>query len=302
MESVAPTLKPAIHLWVLLLLGGFYVSCEESWCYDKPSCGPATWKSLGYCGGTEQSPININTEKTVADPCLGPLHFVGYEDRLRPQALKNTGHYPEIEMKTGATISGQGLPARYYLKSFHFHYGTNHHQGSEHAIDLKRYSMELHIVHTKDNMSLEEAKKDPQGFVVLAFFIEKSIKAPIVSAWKTLASLLEAIPEKGNSVGLSGQLSLGGLLSTADLSTYYRYQGSLTTPYCNEAVIWIVYPEPIKVPHHVVKKFTTSLYFTTKEENRRMQKNYRPLQPLNNRQVLSFHEDIYDPKRCSSQV
>ncbi|XP_062993913.1 carbonic anhydrase 4-like [Elgaria multicarinata webbii] len=292
MQGMGPTLKLTIHVLLLLQLGGFYVSCEvgPDWCYDLPSCGPKTWASRGYCNGNKQSPINIVTRNTLSDASLGPITILRYEDRMRPKSLTNTGHYAEVLMKDGATISSPGLPATYGLKSFHFHWGTYRQRGSEHAINGMRYAMELHIVHTKNNMTMDEAKMDPEGIAVLAFFIKKSSTAPPVYAWKTLADLLERIPEKGNSVELKGEFSLGALLSRADLSTYYRYWGSLTTPECNESVIWTVYPDPIEVHHKVLKKFTNSMYFTTKKENRPMQKNYRPLQPLNNREVLRFTE------------
>ncbi|XP_053121021.1 carbonic anhydrase 4-like [Hemicordylus capensis] len=293
MDGVGLTLKPALQvLALLLLMGGFYVSCEESWCYDLPSCGPRTWRSrFPTCNGDRQSPINIDTRRTVNDACLGPIKFVGYGDRLRPTEIKNTGHYAEVEMKSGATISGGGLPGTYQLRSFHFHMGTYNRRGSEHAINGRRHSMELHIVHTKENLSPEEAKKDPEGYAVLAFFIQKSRSAPVSAAWKTLADLMETIPEKNDSTHLNGEFSLGALLSRADLSKYARYKGSLTTPICNQAVIWTVYEEPILVPHYVAKKFTESLYFTTKEEGRKMQNNYRPLQPVNQRKILCFSEN-----------
>ncbi|XP_067325921.1 carbonic anhydrase 4-like [Anolis sagrei] len=301
---MGPTIKATLHiLGLLLLFGGACIGNKDPWCYDRPHCGPKTWSSLGKCNGKNQSPINIVTKKAISDDCLGPINFSGYEDRKRPYVLKNTGHYAEIAMKDGATISGPGLPAIYSLKSFHFHWGTYHHKGSEHAIDGLKHDMELHIVHTKNNMTLEEAKKDPQGLAVLAFFIKKSNEAPSVNTWKTLADLLGKIPEKGNAVNLDGQFSLGGLLKVADVRSYYRYFGSLTSPNCSEAVTWIVYPQPIEVTHKTLKKFTDSLYFTTIAEGRKMQKNYRPLQPLNNRKVGYFTESKHGhpyPKHCSA--
>ncbi|XP_044303615.1 carbonic anhydrase 4-like [Varanus komodoensis] len=283
-------MNPTISVLVFLLVGGFCINCGELWCYDKPDCDPNTWASLGYCGGKKQSPINIVTRKALSDSSLGHIRFLGYEDRMKPKVLKNTGHYPDIRMASGASISSPGLPGTYALKSFHFHWGTYMYPGSEHAIDGLQYPMELHIVHTKNNMSEEEAKKDPEGFAVLGFFLKKSSKAPIVSAWKTLGKFLERIPEKGNSVNLHGEFSLGALLNTVDTKTYYRYHGSLTTPDCNEAVIWTIFPEPIEIHHTVFKRFTKSMYFTNKKEKRPMQNNYRPLQFLNNRKVLRFTE------------
>ncbi|XP_060112610.1 carbonic anhydrase 7-like [Heteronotia binoei] len=292
MESINPPWKLGMHVLLLLLLGGFYVSCKE-WCYDKPSCGPNTWHSIGQCNGAKQSPVNIETRKAMPGTHLGPIDFIGYEDRMRPQSLVNTGSFAEVEMKSGAAIFGRGLPATYYLKSFHFHWDKSNDPGSEHAINGKRYDIELHIVHTKNNMSDEQAKKDPEGYAVLAFFLKKSNRAPKMNSWKTLSDLLELIPEKGNFVHLNGEFSLGGLLSVVDVSHYYRYHGSLTTPPCSELVIWTVFPDPIEVSPGVVKKFTQSLLFTTRKEGRRMQNNFRPMQPFKNRKLFYFTESKY---------
>ncbi|KAL8176584.1 UNVERIFIED_CONTAM: hypothetical protein K2H54_036662 [Gekko kuhli] len=295
MESINPPWKLGMHILLLLLLGGSYVSCE-AWCYDKPSCGPRTWYSLGQCNGAHQSPINIETGKAMPGSHLGPISFIGYEDRLRPQSVVNNGHYAEVKMKSGAVIFGMGLPATYYLQSFHFHWDKNNAPGSEHAINGKRYDIELHIVHTKNNMSTEQARKDPEGFAVLAFFLKKDNYALRMNAWKTLSDLLEFIPEKGNIKHLHGEFSLGGLLKTIDDSSYFRYHGSLTTPPCSESVIWTVFPEPIYVSPQVEKKFTQSLYFTTRKEGRRMQNNFRPLQPFRNRKLFYYTESKYhDP-------
>lgn len=39
----------------------------------------------------------------------------------------------------------------------------------------------------------------------------------------------------------------------AEKGAYYTYLGSLTTPPCNECVIWIVFVDPIEVSHEQVK-------------------------------------------------
>jgi carbonic anhydrase len=37
---------------------------------------------------------------------------------------------------------------------------------------------------------------------------------------------------------------------------YYTYSGSLTNPYCNEAVIWTIYDKPIRINSEQVNEST----------------------------------------------
>lgn len=42
------------------------------------------------------------------------------------------------------------------------------------------------------------------------------------------------------------------------LSGYYRYQGSLTTPDCSEAVVWTVFEEPVAIGREQVRACTAA--------------------------------------------
>lgn len=58
----------------------------------------------------------------------------------------------------------------------------------------------------------------------------------------------------GDSVDLASTFRLSTLLPPAALlSGYYRYQGSLTTPDCSEAVVWTVFEEPVEIGREQVQ-------------------------------------------------
>ena len=43
------------------------------------------------------------------------------------------------------------------------------------------------------------------------------------------------------------------LPNAAELETFYRYEGSLTTPGCNEVVVWTVFKKPIFISKTMVE-------------------------------------------------
>uniref|UniRef100_A0A8C4VQ59 Carbonic anhydrase n=1 Tax=Gopherus evgoodei TaxID=1825980 RepID=A0A8C4VQ59_9SAUR len=248
------------------------LSPADTWCYEDPKCGPETWAALGHCSGTRQSPINIVTPAAVHNPHLGAVSLAGYGDARKLTFMENTGKTVYVHLADGLHLSAQGLPAIYTAKSFHLHWGQGAARpGSEHYINHKRFSMELHIVHTKNNLSMDDALKDPEGIAVLAFFLQVR---QCGAMWAELGPHFpSALP--GKKTNLDGSFSLRGLLGSVDLARYYRYQGSLTTPNCDKVVVWTVFPDPILVPPGVV-----SVEVEGKERN-----NYRPLQSFGDRQV-----------------
>ncbi|ETE66454.1 Carbonic anhydrase 1, partial [Ophiophagus hannah] len=80
----------------------------------------------------------------------------------------------KIDFDPKARIFCDGFPAFYFLYQAHFHWGTENSYGAEHTINGKRYAMEMHLVHTKNNMSIEDASKESDGLVVLSFLIKVS--------------------------------------------------------------------------------------------------------------------------------
>ncbi|XP_054849198.1 carbonic anhydrase 4-like [Eublepharis macularius] len=283
------------HLWVqgifiaVLLSGECHASSEGSWCYIDEACGPTTWESLGHCDGDRQSPIDIISSKAISNSTLGPVTLSkSYEDPKKLLEMKNTGKTVDVELGEGLFLSGPGLPGAYMAKSFHFHWGDGVSKpGSEHYIDGRQYSMELHIVHTRNNMSVSDALDDPQGIAVLGFFVQGSetAKGKTAKAWESLSKNLQDVKEKGEDKNLHSTVSLQDLLGPTNLGRYFRYSGSLTTPGCDEVVIWTVFADPILVPSKVVAFFPFSLRSTDSSEGPHLKNNFRPLQKISDRKV-----------------
>lgn len=53
-------------------------------------------------------------------------------------------------------------------------------------------------------------------------------------------------------MAIDANISVAELIATVDLTKFYRYKGSLTTPLCNEVVLWTVFHEPINVNKSLV--------------------------------------------------
>ncbi|XP_069768287.1 carbonic anhydrase 4a [Narcine bancroftii] len=276
--------SPGLYFGSLLL--PLLASGAEHWCYDSQDfrCGPSHWKdNFPYCGMKKQSPINIVTKKTLHDSSLGPILFKGYDDSVEnlPWTILNNGHTVQVDLKGDLTIREGKLPGTYKALQFHYHWGTGTELGSEHTIDGKRYPMELHIVHMNQKYSeLKEALKHPDGLAVLGFMIAESSEEN--SETNNVVKALKNIQQAGLKHSLK-PFSLQNMIPDQEkLKKYYRYEGSLTTPHCNEAIIWTVFAEPIYLSKTQISEFPRRLFFN---ESKHMVSNFRPVQNLNGRKV-----------------
>lgn len=277
-------------LLALLALAYVAPSTEDSgWCYQiqtedpKSSClGPEKWP--GACKENQQSPINIVTARTKVNPKLTPFILVGY-DQKKQWPIKNNQHTVEMTLGGGVCIIGGDLPARYEAVQLHLHWSNGNDNGSEHSIDGRHFAMEMHIVHKKlTSNNKEQDSKDK--LAVLAFMIEVGDKVN-----KGFQPLVEALPSisKPHSTSTVREISLQDMLPPSNkMYAYFRYHGSLTTPNCDETVIWTVYKQPIKIHKDQFLEFSKNLYYD-EDQKLNMKDNVRPLQPLGKRQVFKSH-------------
>uniref|UniRef100_A0A3P9KYQ1 Carbonic anhydrase n=1 Tax=Oryzias latipes TaxID=8090 RepID=A0A3P9KYQ1_ORYLA len=278
---------------------------SHSWCYEGHLCdyAPSNWSFLpeAKCGGEQQSPINIDTQSTTEDESLGAFTFLNFDDKHAIESITNTGHSVQCNINGSVEVSGGGLPHVYTVLQFHFHWGSVASDGSEHLLDSKRFPMEMHIVCIRKDLNRSEALAQSDGLAVLGFFIEApqtsksgshssstsdssgTTNPPTSStsdmeAWTKLTNYLDQIQTVNSQVPFSDEISIDDVLGNVDRHSYFRYNGSLTTPQCNEAVVWTVFKESIKVNQNLMTKFPES----TGYEN-----IYRPQQEQYSRTILS---------------
>ena len=138
------------------------------------------------------------------------------------------------------------------LKSAHLH------SPSEHRIDGVSFAAELHLVHADAGGNL----------AVVALLFRLGDPSPVVQA------VLDVAPTAGDAV--SGAITLNSGIEATNELGYYHYNGSTTTPPCEEPVGWYVMRELKTVlPEQVDNLLALS-----------GGPNNRPVQPTGNRVIL----------------
>ena len=182
------------------------------WAYGGPGA-PEHWASLseGYAtceSGLRQSPIDIAGYETAS---AAPISFSYGGDAV---AVRNNGRYVQVDYGLGNTLSaGQRT---YALKSAHLH------SPSEHLIDGESFAAELHLVHTDSDGNL----------AVVGLLFRQGEPSPVVQ------EILAAAPPVGDVVVEGFTLNAAGYVPGEP--GHYRYDGSKTTPPCDEPVDWYV--------------------------------------------------------------
>ncbi|XP_061765381.1 carbonic anhydrase XVb [Nerophis ophidion] len=276
------------------------------WCYHDTACDDRTWPVIAanFCNGSRQSPINIATADTTEDASLTGFTFTNFGNTTALADITNTGKTVKVNIKKGVRVSGGGLSEPYDSLQFHLHWGNlSTHGGSEHTVNGKRYPMELHIVNVKSrfNLNTSLALEDSTGLAALGFFIEADSSVNTSQHWRNLIGYLGQIPLADNHVNITHEISLSGLLDGVDFTKYYRYLGSLTTPTCNEAVIWTVFKDTIRISPEMIDRFSTQLRINNTTDSPLMVNVFRSVQPALSVTTQPVREETGDSvKSCAS--
>ncbi|KAK2492769.1 hypothetical protein MC885_008445 [Smutsia gigantea] len=240
--------------------------------------GNPPWPQVSpACAGRFQSPVDICPELTAFCPALRPLELFGFELPPLPELrLRNNGHTVQLTLPPGLEMT-LGPGREYRALQLHLHWGAARRPGSEHTVGGHRFPAEIHVVHLSTAFAkVEEALARPGGLAVLAAFLQEGPEEN--SAYEQLLSHLEEIAEEDSETLVPG-LDVSALLPS-DLSHYFRYEGSLTTPPCAQGVIWTVFNQTVRLSAKQLHTLSDSLWGP---DHSRLQLNFRMTQPLNGR-------------------
>jgi len=214
--------------------------------------------------GLKQSPINL-PESLENFPISFQFQLqyttipINFDRKGRPKNIVNNGHSIQVDASMGQSLVINNTCDEYDLLQFHFH------TTSEHTVNHSSLALEMHLVH--------KHKKNGSLLVLGIFFDPCDHGKPndfLASFWDYLPGVGCRRSRKTVPIHLSALKN-----ATAGLS-FYNYSGSLTTPPLSEGVTWIVAKEPLRCSRRQIRTF---------RKRSGQVANYRPPQPLNNRQI-----------------
>ena len=279
----------------------------DDWDYDHHHTHQTNWK--GVCrDGKRQSPINIDTRKTVKKNWTEPFVLAGYDQKISV-LVRNNRHTivvtPTQKLHKKIFVRGGGLgTSRFQFAQAHFHWGSTNDQGSEHTIDEKSAPMEMHLVHWNLDVDpiLSKAVKTGanNSLEVLGVHFKIGKKN---QKFEDIFQSIKHVKKENKTTTIENGIKLKDLLPDNKLQ-YYRYYGSLTTPSCNEIVVWTIFKQKIEISQGQLDEIRKVYYHRTGEtEVRDISNNYREPQPLHERHVEEINTQIkFESHPNSTQV
>jgi carbonic anhydrase len=162
-----------------------------------------------------------------------------------------------------------------HCSQFHFH------APSEHTVDGEMYDLEMHTVCYYEGGS----GTGERNYAVLGFMFEEGDENEFIK---------NVIDTVNPSVDWT-------LLSTyPNFGEYYTYDGSLTTPDCNEIVTWLLTSEVLEVSSSQLSFFTSKWANDPNFGNGNG--NNRPVQPINGRTIFEVNADDDDYSVMSTSL
>jgi len=229
-------------MFCTFLLGIFSVTFANSWSYPYNA---TEWGSVSVTcvEGLMQSPVDLITHSGIAQTELN------IESEMPINVVASSDY------SLTWSFNAESLPIIFYEERSYALSKVKCHIGSEHTVEGSRYPGSCHFFFALGNR-----------YVAIAILIDDN------SLNKNAA-----FDDLLNNV----QLDLATMISGLDISYYWEYTGSFTTPDCEESVQWLVLRDVIEV--------TTAQIYEMKTISG-LETSFRDPMPLNGRAVYDGSE------------
>ncbi|KAH9416414.1 Carbonic anhydrase- protein 10 [Dermatophagoides pteronyssinus] len=281
------------------------IKCDWNfwWTYDGIS-GPEFWGILNpdwfLCSkGHRQSPIDIKPGLLLYDPNLKSIfinknkvngylendgHSVVFHSHYQQQNQSDTFNQQNSNSNQmlPVTINGGPLSYSYLFHSLHIHFGLVDSYGSEHLISGFQFPGEIQLIGYNSDLydSYADASTKPNGLVGIAIFLKQETKS---------SPEIEILTSQLNQIVYRGQKTIIKSLSLRDLlpddQNYITYDGSLTTPSCDEIVTWIVINKPLSITKEQLQALRFLMQGDIDVPKAPLGNNFRPTQSINDRVI-----------------
>ncbi|XP_050515806.1 carbonic anhydrase 2-like [Diabrotica virgifera virgifera] len=231
--------------------------------------------------GCFESPIDINL-KNAKEMDLPPLIWMNFETPPKKTKITNTGHTIIFSAKWKEErpyIANGPLIGKYVFSNFHFHWGADAMEGSEHSVDGYKYPAELHVLFFRSSyLTQEAALKEQDGCAALVYLF--NLQDEINPTFQIIIQSLEHIADANCSKKIEN-IVLTKLIKPFQ-DDYFFYWGSVSTEDCIHYIMWLIAREPIGISIEQLN----ALRYIFDENGDPLLRNYREVQDLHNRTIL----------------
>lgn len=152
--------------------------------YESDATGPSKWSTLtnsAACGGTRQSPIDLNFFNSYIASFTDPLQIDGASQVPTSISVSNNGHSLVLKFNYANNFQirfrkGPLGNDVYLVDSMHWHWGDTDFAGSEHTFNGLHFSAEGHIIsYNSKYADFATAATMTDGLAVLSIFYNVNI-------------------------------------------------------------------------------------------------------------------------------
>ncbi|AEN03683.1 IMV membrane protein [Yokapox virus] len=245
---------------------------------------------------TQNSPINIDSKNVIYDNKLESL-YINYEKCI-PLSIKNNKSKVTIKFDKNGYMGWRYIKDKYILHKMNIYWGKDDDYGSNHLVDVNKYSGELNLIHWNNKYnSYKNAKQHTDdGIVIISIFLKTSNEKNF--QFQKIVDKIESIKYPNYISDFTNKFITSSLVPKN--RHYWLYNGKDINNKYN--VIWIIFSTPLYIKHDQLAVFRHMVnYAPGKKEFVNILENYKnphKLKPITRiySSTKKEEENIISPK------